>query len=225
MRLLLVEDELELGKVVRDLLVDHGFTVDIAPELSWAKEAIQQADYDLVVLDRRLPDGDGIDLVEHAKQATVETRFLFLTALGNLEDKVDCLDVGGDDYMVKPFEPDELLARIRALLRRPLSRTSDCWVCGRVELDVKTRTVLVDGKSLVLSRRELSVLECLIRRAGYVVTREHIEEAVYGYDDEIASNTLESHVSRLRKLLAQYEAGVAIRAIRGVGYVMRESDG
>ena len=222
MRFLLVEDEPEIAELVTRLLRREGYVLDVARSLGLAKEAVLSADYPLVILDRRLPDGDGTELVSFARSKGLTTRFLILSALGDVGDLVDGLDVGADDYIVKPFEPRELLARIRAALRRPMPETSKVWRCGRVAFDQHSRNVTVGDHDVALPKRELSILETLIRSAGRVVTRESILTTVYGYDDDIRSNTLESHLSRLRKQLARHEAGVTIHAVRGVGYMMKE---
>ena len=222
MRLLLVEDEFELGRVVRDLFERHGYAVDVAPDLAWAEEAVRYTDYGVVLVDRRLPDGDGKSLVEFANRHGIKTRFLFLSALGALEDKVAGFDAGGDDYIVKPFEPDELIARVRALLRRSVEIESQEWTCGNLTFCTKTRNIAVRGESLALPKRELAVLECLMESAGRVVTRARLEDQVYGFEAIVNSNTLESHVSRIRKILNHKQAGVAIRAVRGVGYMLHD---
>lgn len=222
MRFLLVEDEPELGVLVQKMLCDENYIVDLAPDLAWAKEAMTSASYELVILDRQLPDGDGKGLVEFAQQRKIETRFLFLTALGETDDLVDGLDLGADDYIVKPFDPEELLARIRAVLRRPLAGREQVWTLGTVVFRPESRIASIGGECIALSRRELSVVEVLMRGAGRVVTRDVIENAVYGYDDLIQSNTLESHISRIRKLFARHSAGVSIHAVRGVGYMLKE---
>jgi len=221
-KVLIVEDEAELGTLLQSLLKREKFTTDLAPDLEWAKEALLSQDFDLVLLDRRLPDGDGKDLVEFCKLKGISTRFLFLTALGDLEHKIEGLELGGDDYLTKPFEPEELIARIHALLRRNFDLSEVDWRAGRIVYYPKSRSVMINGESVVLTRRELIIFEQLIRSAGRVVTRDAIEAAAYGFDDDIRSNTMESHISRIRKLLEKHNAGASIRAIRGVGYTLRE---
>ena len=222
MRFLLVEDEPEIAELVARLLRREGYVVDIAPSLAFGKEAVLGTEYPLVILDRRLPDGDGTELVRFARNRALTTRFLILSALGDVGDLVEGLDIGADDYVVKPFEPEELLARIRAALRRPMPEVSKTWRCGRLAFDQHSRNVTIGDDDVAFSNRELSILETLIQSAGRVVTRDSILTTVYGYDDDIQSNTLESHLSRLRKQLASHEAGVTIHAIRGVGYMMKE---
>jgi DNA-binding response OmpR family regulator len=146
---------------------------------------------------------------------------IILSARGEVEDRVTGLDHGADDYLVKPFVLDEMLARIRAVRRRPAQMQDDKIGAGAVVFDPIDDTVEVDGLPMILPRRELRVLGALIRRRGRTVMRETLEQAVFGFDAEIQSNTLDSHVSRLRRRLREAEAGVEIHAIRGVGYLLR----
>ena len=228
MRVLLVEDDPNLSEAVRRLLHKEGHVVDLADSLRMAKAAITDHPYEVVLLDRMLPDGEGTTLIFHARDAGVRTRFLILSALGDIRERVEGLDLGADDYIVKPFEPDELCARIRAVGRRPADDGPRPVEFGNLRMDRTSRDILAaaDGETeaqpVVLPRRELTLLQTLMERAGRVVTRESLESAMYGYDDLFQSNTLESHVSRLRKHLAETEAGVAIHTIRGVGYMLKE---
>ena len=221
MRFLLVEDEPEIAETMQKILHREKYVVDHAADLAQGREAMRSFDYPLVILDRRLPDGDGVSLLGFAERHAKSARFLVVSALGDVEDLVTGLDKGADDYIVKPFEPAELLARIRALMRRPTADTSTELSCGAIRFDPQTRAVTINGNTVVFARRELSVLEVLLQLAGRVATREMIEEAVYGYDDDIQSNTLESHISRVRKSLQQEEAGVTIHTVRGVGYMLQ----
>ena len=228
MRVLLVEDDASLSEAVRRLLHKEGHVVDQADSLRMAKAAITDHPYEVVLLDRMLPDGEGTALIFHARDAGVRTRFLILSALGDIQERVEGLDLGADDYVVKPFEPDELCARIRAVARRPTGEGPSTVEFGNLRLDRASRDISattdgeLEGQPLVLPRRELTLLQALLDRAGRVVTRESLESAMYGYDDLFQSNTLESHVSRLRKHLAETDAGVAIHTIRGVGYMLKE---
>lgn len=222
MRFLLVEDEHEIAVLVQGMLHRAKYVVDLAPNLAQSKEALRSYDYPLVIVDRRLPDGDGIALIEFARVHRISTRFLVLSALADLNHRVEGLDIGADDYITKPFEPEELLARINAAVRRPLPEWGTTYSCGAIRFDQRSRAVSIDDKAVTFSRRELSIMEVLLRAAGRVVTRDAIEAAVYGYDDEVQSTTMESHISRIRKSLSQAGAGVEIHAIRGVGYLIKE---
>lgn len=222
MKLLLVEDDPDLATTMRRLLERQNHVVDHADSLRLAKVAVVENEYSIVLLDRRLPDGEGTDLIEYARGKGLPLRFLILSALGDLDQRVEGLDLGADDYMVKPFEPDELLARLRAAERRPLPASARILELGNLRLNCATRNFRVSGETVVLPRREMMILESLLQAAGRVVTRDRLESAAYGYDEEVQSNTLESHISRLRKNLTGRKAGVAIRTIRGVGYMLKE---
>ena len=222
MKLLLVEDDAALAATTLQFLRRHGFVVDLAGTLQIASAALLDNNYSIVLLDRRLPDGDGTDLILFARRKKIETRFLVLSAVGDLDSRVEGLNLGADDYLVKPFEPDELIARIRAIERRPLLQVERTLKLGRLTFDQDTRNVRIDDETIVFPRRELLVLECLVLNAGRVVTRESLESWTYGYDDEIHSNTLESHVSRLRKKLDSSRADVTLSTIRGIGYMLSD---
>lgn len=223
MRLLLVEDEPEMVAMLTAALRKQGFVVDAARSLGFAREAIRDTEHDVVVLDRKLPDGDGLDLVPHLRAGDKHTPVIVLSAMGATEDRVAGLDIGADDYLAKPFSLEELLARLRAILRRPTEIRLQPLALSNLSLDLESRQVSVDGTPLELPRRELLVLEALMRRAGRSVTRPVIEEAVFGYDDDIASNTLDAHISRLRRRLSEAGARVDIHAIRGIGYLIRQT--
>ena len=222
MKILLVEDDKELADTTRWILEKNKIVVDVAESLLLAKAAILDHEYSVVLLDRRLPDGDGTELIRHAKQQGVETRFVVVSAVGDLGSRVEGLDLGADDYLVKPYEVDELLARIRAVERRPLPDGDRVYELGKVRFNQDTRNFRISGEILVLSRREMLVLESLISGAGRVIARESLQAHVYGYDDEVQPNALEAHVSRLRKTLATKNSGVKIHTIRGVGYMLKE---
>lgn len=221
MRILLIEDEPELAAALCAALKRHGMLVDHAPNLATAEAAASADVHDAIVLDRRLPDGDGLALIPKLRSRGLRMPVLVLTARGELEDRVVGLDAGADDYLVKPFAIEELLARLRAVLRRPAQRETDEVRIGRLCFELDSRIASVGGEALDLPRRELLLLEALLQRRGRTVLRASIEEAVYGFDDEIQSNTLDAHVSRLRRKLAEAEAGVEIHGIRGIGYLLR----
>ncbi len=222
LKILLVEDQEEIATLLQGLLQRENYVVDIAPDLAYAKEAVELSEYSVVLLDRMLPDGEGMDLISFVKHKHINCRFLILSALGDIESRVKGLDIGADDYIVKPFEPEELLARIRAAIRRPMPEELKTWTFGCVEMEQHSKNVKIGEKFVAFPRRELIILEALIKSAGRVVTRPVLEEALYGYDDEIMSNSLESHISRLRKKMDGLGAGVVIHAVRGVGYLMKE---
>lgn len=221
MRLLLVEDEPQMADALTVALSRYDIIVDHAPTLAIAEDAARDNVHDVIVLDRQLPDGDGLSIIPHLRSIGSNTPVIVLTAQGTVADRVHGLDRGADDYLAKPFAVEELLARVRALLRRPPTMNALVVRIGALEFSLDSREVFVNGKPLELPRRELLVLEALVRRQGRTVLRSALEEAVYNFDDEIQSNALDSHVSRLRRKLLETDAGVTIHSMRGVGYLMR----
>ena len=221
MRIMLVEDEAGLAEMLAGFLRRERFVVDHLACLEDASEAAAMVDYDLALLDRSLPDGDGLSLLPALRARNPGIPVIILSARGEVEDRVAGLDHGADDYLVKPFALDEMLARIRAVRRRPAQVLQDPIGAGAVIFDPVHDTVEIGGRPVILPRRELRVLATLIRRRGRTVLRETLEQGVFGLDDEIQSNTLDSHVSRLRRRLREADAGVEIHAIRGVGYLLR----
>ena len=192
-----------------------------------AESAVIAVRYALVLLDRVLPDGDGTQLIRYARENGVDTRFLILSACGDVDERVEGLDLGADDYMVKPFEPKELCARIRALGRRPLPDEPHGTTFGNLCLDLATGEVLTyaggeQGSPVSFRRREMALLKKLMERPGRAVSREALEAAIYGCHDVIQSNSLESHVSRLRKRLVENGAGISIQTVWGFGYMLKE---
>jgi DNA-binding response OmpR family regulator len=222
LRILLVEDDPALAReIVRGLERDN-WAVDQVACLADAFEAVLQKAYRAILLDRRLPDGDGIALVAAAKSRPAPPPIIFLTARDEISDRVAGLDAGGDDYLVKPFAMNELLARLRAACRRPSAGKGQPPVeIGRLSFDPATREARVDGKPLNLPRRELALLELLVRRAGRVVQREHLESELYGFDSEVSANALETQASRLRRRLQEAGAELRLTTIRGVGYLLQ----
>jgi two-component system, OmpR family, response regulator len=223
MKLLLVEDEPELSAALRQALERQHYVVDEVGDLVTAEEAVRGGLYDVVLLDRTLPDGDGLSLVPGIRLRNPGVPIIVLTARGHLTERVRGLDDGADDYVAKPFAIEELLARIRAVRRRPNELAAESLSLGRLSFDLAHGDAAVDAVRLDLSRRERTALSALLRRSGRTVLREALEEAVYGFDDDVQSNTLDSHISRLRRKLADADAGVEIHAIRGVGYLIRAS--
>nr|WP_286161650.1 response regulator transcription factor [Sinorhizobium sp. NFACC03] len=173
-------------------------------------------------LDRQLPDGDGLTLIPKLRAGGIAVPVIVLTAKGCVPDRIDGLETGADDYMAKPFDFDELVARLRAVMRRPGLVQSQIVSVGKLTFDLEFRDVLVASQRLEMPRREMLVLESLVRRVGRMVPRPALMEAVFGFDDEIQSNALDSHISRLRRKLSDADAGVVINVIRGVGYLLRE---
>jgi DNA-binding response OmpR family regulator len=223
----LVEDDRALASAVAEALARRLFVVDRARRLDEAHAALQIAgSYDVVLLDRRLPDGEGTELLPSLARCQPRPYVLFLTARDTLADRVEGLEAGGDDYLVKPFEMDELVARIRAVLRRPAIAPNQLVAFGKLTFDPSTMQVSVAGTELELPRRELLALASLMRANGKGVLRETLMRDVYGLDDAVQPNALEGHLSRLRTKLRLSQANASIRTIRGVGYQMvKNQDG
>ncbi|WP_421869536.1 response regulator [Pararhizobium sp.] len=224
MRLLLVEDEPEMAAAIITVLSKHGNIVDHVPTIEQGREALKEGVHEAVLLDRQLPDGDGMSLLSDMRRTGDTTPVIMLTAHDTSKDRVKGLDEGADDYIGKPFVAEELLARIRAAARRASNYASNIVSEGNLSMDISTLQVLVGGTNLDLPRREALALQILIRRSGRTVMRPSLEEAVYGFDDEIQSNALDSHISRLRKRLADAGAEAMIHTIRGVGYMLKGAE-
>lgn len=218
MRILLVEDEPEMSRLIARSVGAMGIAVDCVASIAEAVAASAIGSHAVVLLDRRLPDGDGLSLLRVLKSTRPGVPIIVLTALDDVRDRVLGLDAGADDYLAKPFDAEELRARIRAALRRPGGEQPPAIRCGDLCFDPTSREVTLEGRILALGRRELAMLEALIRRAGRVVQRHTLLEEVYGFDDEIQSNALDAHISRLRARFGQ--ARIAIHPVRGVGYML-----
>jgi DNA-binding response OmpR family regulator len=220
MRLLVIEDEDRLAGILKSKLGDVGFTVDIAGSAADANAAIELVNYDAAVLDLGLPDGDGLAVVATARGIGKTLPILILTARDAVEDRVAGLNAGADDYLTKPFALDELVARIKALLRRPGGVLGITLEAGNLRLDTVGRELTVAGRPVHLSRRELAILEQMLRRFGRTVPKAVLEEKLYGIDEEPDSNTIPVHVHHLRRQLQAAGANLAIHTIRGVGYIL-----
>jgi len=223
MRVLIIEDSERLAALVMAALARGGFACDRAGTLAEAGNALDVADYDAVLLDLGLPDGDGLDWLRQRRRGGFAGPVLVLTARGALDDRVIGLDAGADDYLVKPAAIDEILARVRALLRRPGSRSSPVLSFGRLSFDTVARQAAHDGVMLDLTRREADLLELLMRDAGKVVLRQRIETALYAFDDIVSPNAIDALVSRLRRRLQACSAGERIHTLRGLGYLLEEA--
>jgi two-component system OmpR family response regulator len=221
MRSLVIEDEPQIGTYLGRLLGQLHGIVDVVGSVADAKQALGNFKYDLAIVDRMLPDGDALDIVMALSQLPERPAFIMLTAKDAKEDVIDGLNGGADDYLAKPFEPQEFIARVRAVLRRPRRLVPSVLSFGNVELHVGTNEVTVADNKALLRRRESLILEALLMRRDRVIAREALIQAVYGFDDEIESNTLEAQVSRLRKKLAELGGNVEIRSMRGIGYILR----
>jgi two-component system OmpR family response regulator len=225
MRILLVEDEQEAARLIAALVGAAGFVVDRAGSIAAAREALARALYDLVLLDRRLPDGDGLAVLAHARAARPGVRVIMLTAMDSLDAKVSGLDDGADDYVTKPFQGEELVARMRACLRRPGDSRLAPIEVGALAFDPATREVSIDGRIVAFHRRELDLLEALARRVSRVVPRDILLEEVFARRFDVQDNALDTAISRLRRRLDSLGAGVSVHTLRGVGYMLTERVG
>ena len=222
MRLLLIEDNLRLAESVVIGLEKAGFAVDVHQTAGDGKAALSAFPYDAVILDLGLPDEDGMNVLAELRDRRDQTPVLILTARDAVEDRVRGLNEGADDYLLKPFAMEELVARVRAMLRRPGRALGVILDQGNLQFDSIGREARVNGQILVLPRRELDALETLMRRYGRVVTKAAMEEALYRSDDEIGSNVIEVLIHRLRKRLAQAGSSVHIHTMRGIGYILSD---
>lgn len=225
MRLLLIEDNARLAALTGEGLVKAGFAVDAVRSLEEAHAAILVTGYDAILLDLGLPDGDGLSFLKSLRGSGNATPVLVLTARDGVEDRVGGLNLGADDYLVKPFALEELVARVRALLRRPGHALGTALRQGNLSFDTVERVVRVGDQPVELGRRELDALELLMRRAGRVVSKSAIESNLYGFGEEVGENAVEVLIHRLRKRLQQAGADAGIQTLRGIGYILMEEGG
>jgi two-component system response regulator QseB len=219
MRLLLVEDDTMIGEAVRQGLRKQGLTVDWVQDGALAKAALTTETFDMVLLDLGLPKLDGLQVLRWLRGSGHKTPVLILTARDSVDDRIKGLDAGADDYIVKPFDFDELAARVRAVLRRQSGRAENIIEHLGIALDPASHQVTRDGKPVNLSHREFALLEALLERPGQVLSRTQLEERLYGWGEEVESNAVEVHIHNLRKKLgAEY-----IQNVRGVGYRVRSA--
>jgi two-component system, OmpR family, response regulator QseB len=216
MRILLIEDDLLLGDGLYTGLSQEGYTVDWLKDGISATQALKQDTFDLIILDLGLPKLSGLEVLQRFRKNGGETPVLILTAHETTDYKVKGLNTGADDYLTKPFDLDELCARLRALQRRKANRASSLITHGTLNLDPDTHSVTLDGEELHLSRREFALLQKLLDNAGVVLSKESIGQTLYGWGDEVDSNALEVHIHNLRKKLGND----FIKTIRGVGYLV-----
>lgn len=214
MRVLLVEDDYGLGSALRDQIAADGHIPDWAQDLGYAQECIATTSYDLVLLDLTLPDGNGIDFLRHLRREGFRLPLIILTAHDRVTDRIEGLNAGADDYLIKPFDLAELTARIGAVSRR-YSGNPNPWISlGALKIDLAARAILGPGGAIDLSQREWVIFETLLRNSGRIVTKTRLEEQLYSFDAEVESNTIEVYVSRLRRKLGRE----SIETLRGLGY-------
>lgn len=221
MRLLIVEDNPDLAELIGTHLREAGFGNDIVATAEEARILVEAGNHSALLLDLGLPDQDGIELLRSLRAAGYFLPVLVLTARSAIADRVAGLNAGADDYLPKPFAAEELIARVAALLRRAMGENGGEIACGRLRYDIATQTVRVDDASIVLSPREVQLLDLLMRQRDKVVRKTQIESVFFGLGEEFSSNAAEVSVHRLRRRLQSLGAGVEIVTVRGLGYLLR----
>ena len=216
MRILLVEDDAMIGESVADGLKAEGYAVDWVRDGKEAEVAVSATPYSLVVLDLGLPRRDGIDVLKGIRERRIDVPVLVMTARDTVRDRIKGLDAGADDYLVKPFDLDELTARARALMRRAAGRSDPMIERGPLSINPATREVTWRGESMSLSAREYALLAALAERPGVVLSRAQLEEKLYGWNESVGSNAVEVHIHNVRKKLGED----VIRNVRGLGYTL-----
>lgn len=219
MRILLIEDDMVLGAALRDQMVDDGHSIDWVQRLDAAQSAIVGVSYDLVLLDLMLPDGRGISFLKRMRAGGANQPVIILTALDQVSDRIEGLNAGADDYLVKPFDLAELSARIGSVARRYAGNPNPILTIGSIQIDLAARRIQRDGHPVTLTAREWALLEALLSRPGQLFSKMQLEEKLYAFDSEVESNTIEVHISRLRKKLG----AEIIETERGLGYRLRQA--
>jgi DNA-binding response OmpR family regulator len=223
-RILVIEDDTDIRLLVGRELRALGHTVDAVGLAEEGLFAARAADYGLVIVDLGLPDGDGLDLVREFRRRGIAAPVLMLTARRKVEDRVAGLSSGADDYLVKPFALAELRARVAALLRRPTRLRESRFAVGNLVVDCDALEAVVGGVSLPLARKQFRLLELLARRRNHMTPKHMIEEALYGYDDEVSANSIEAHVSKLRRVLRAAGVAAVLEPRRGIGYRLADGE-
>ena len=214
MRILLIEDDPGLGNAVRDQIAAEGHMPDLAPTLSYARDLLATMPYDLILLDLGLPDGRGIDFLKALRAKGSVTPVMILTAHDRITERIEGLNAGADDYMVKPFDLAELSARIAAVARRYAGNPNPLITLGALKIDLAAHAIHGPKGQIDLSQREWIIFEALLQRPGQIVSKSQIEDQIYALDSEVESNTIEVYVSRLRKKLGKD----VVQTLRGMGY-------
>lgn len=222
MRILLAEDDMHLGACIKEGLEQNGYKVDWVQNGQLAITALKTTSehFDLAILDVNMPHKNGLEVLKELRNNFNNIPVFILTAMDQIEDKIAGLDCGADDYIIKPFDLDELCARIRSVKRRSSGRTEVNLIVGDIELNPAAHTININNTNVVFSRREFSILHKLMEKANKVVTRDVITQTLYGWDDDVDSNTIEVHIHNLRKKVG---SSANIRTIRGVGYMIESN--
>ena len=224
MRILVVEDEKDLNNIITKHLKKNNFSVDSVFNGEEALEYLDYGTYDLIVLDIMLPKVNGYEVIKKLRENKNETAVLMLTARDSIEDKIKGLDLGADDYLIKPFDFGEFLARIRALIRRKYGNTSNTMEIDNLCIDIAKKTVVRGGKNIELTGKEYEVLEYLIQNKGHVLSRDKIRDSVWDYDYEGESNIIDVLIKNIRKKIDIGNSKPLIHTKRGLGYVLKEDE-
>lgn len=224
MRLLIAEDELDLAEALTVFFQKNHFSVDAVNDGADAYEYASSGEYDAIILDVMMPKMNGIDVLRRLRAEGIKTPVMMLTAKGMKDDRITGFNAGADDYLPKPFEPDELICRVRAMLRRSDNYCPSALEFGDVTLDPSTGLLACSGRSVRLSGREYQVMELFMRSPNVVFSADKIMERVWGWDSDAEINVIWVHISNLRKKLRSIGSKITIRAVRGLGYALEESD-
>ncbi|TQF67346.1 response regulator [Pseudoalteromonas luteoviolacea] len=220
MRILITEDNNQLAQFIQQAILQDGHAADIAHSAQQMQTLLEGWQYDAMILDLGLPDIDGIDIIRTLRAKDNPIPILILTARGGVEDRIKGLDLGADDYLNKPFAIEELKARLRAILRRPVEYSGNLLSRGNIALDTKSRRVLVDDENINMGKTEVAILEYMIRHASLTVSKEAIYDAIYALGFEVTDNAIQVAMHRIRKKLEQAGANTEIKTIRGIGYIL-----
>ncbi len=222
MRILVVEDEKDLNRIITKTLTKSGYTVDSCLDGNEVEHYLAGAEYDAILMDVMLPGKDGFTIVGQMRDRGADTPVLFLTARDSVADRVTGLDLGGDDYLVKPFDFDELLARIRAMTRKHAGNRSNVFTLADLTVDTRRQRVERGGREIKLLPKEFAILEHLIRNKGAVISREQLEDRIWNYEYSGSSNNVDVYMSKLRKKLDEGYDTKLLHTVRGAGWVLRE---
>jgi len=220
MRILIVEDNPKVGKLLKVACERFPASCDMATNGEIAISLCEITNYDAVILDLGLPDIDGLDVLKTLRARDYHFPVLVLTARGNIQDRISGLDLGADDYLVKPFSVEELLARLRALLRRPGTIAGNLLSHGNIKLDLQSKHLEVDGNTLLLGKTEILILSYLISNAGITVSKDVMKDRLFGFDDDVTENAIQVAIHRLRKKLVSTGATFELKTLRGIGYIL-----
>lgn len=220
MRILLVEDDVMLGQTVKQAIEQEKFVVDLVENAALCEVAIATTNFDIILLDLNLPDKSGIDLLKHIRNKKITTPVLILTARDTILQKIEGLNSGADDYLVKPFDLDELIARINALSRRSKGIANPNMTYKNLAINPLKHKFTIDGKPVELSPKEFTILKILMENIGKVVSKGFLENSLYSWDDSVESNAVEVHIHHLRKKIGQN----IIKTIRSIGYIIEEDE-